>query len=100
MMRDVTVVRIYLTEAQGHIPELLRRLQREEKLSGVSIFRAVSGFGEGGKLHTASLMDLSLNLPVVVEFFDAPEKVESVLEHLDGQVKKGHMLIWNARTNA
>jgi hypothetical protein len=44
-------------------------------------------------------MDLSLNLPVVIEFFDVPEKVEAILRHLDSEIKPGHMVKWAAFVN-
>lgn len=96
---EVTVVRIYLTEGEGQLDALLKRLHDWEKVRGVTVFRGVIGFGQSGVMHRSDLIDLSLNLPVVVEFFDEPEKVENILEHLNDQIKPGHMVLWNARVN-
>lgn len=96
----VTVVRIYLTEADKTLEPLLQRLHDKEKVRGVSVFRAISGFGSSGAMHSSSLLDLSLNLPVVVEFFDSPEKIEPILEHLSTQVEAGHMIRWQAEMNS
>lgn len=96
---EVTVVRIYLSEKQAHLDELLRRLHDEERVRGVTVFRGISGFGGSGTLHTARLMDLSLNLPVVVEFFDVPAKINGILEHLHAAIKPGHLVHWNAVEN-
>ena len=96
---DVTVVRIYCTEAEHKLEPLLKRLHDEEKVAGVTAFRGVAGFGRSGKLHTSTLLDVSLNLPVVIEFFDRPEKIASVLEHLAPQIEPGHMLTWSAKAN-
>lgn len=98
-MSDVTVVRIYLTEGHAQLDALLKRLRQWEKLRGVTVFRGIAGFGESGALHTAKLVDLSLDLPLVVEFFDTPEKISAVLEHLTPLIKPGHMLSWSARVN-
>lgn len=95
----VTVVRIYLTEADKTLKSLLECLHDQEKVRGVSVFRAVSGFGQSGKLHASSLLDLSLDLPVVVEFFDLPDRIDAILEHLAGRVEPGHMLRWSAEMN-
>jgi len=95
----VTIVRIYLTEADKTLPGLLKCLHDEEKVRGVSVFRATSGFGRSGTMHSSSLLDLSLDLPVAVEFFDRPEKVNAILEHLADKVEAGHMLRWQAEAN-
>jgi PII-like signaling protein len=65
----------------------------------VTVFRAVSGFGGSGVMHTSSLVDLSLDLPVTVEFFDRPEKVDAILEHLSDLVDAGHIVRWQAEMN-
>ena len=76
---DVTMVRIYLTEAEKLTKMLLARLHDEEQVRGVTVFRGVSGFGRSGKMHSSGLLDLSLDLPVVIEFFDEPAKVKRIL---------------------
>ncbi len=95
----VTFVRIYLTEADATLDPLLKRLHDQEKARGVSVFRAVSGFGGSGVMHSASLLDLSLNLPVTVEFFDRPDKVDAILEHLSDMLEGGHIVRWQAEMN-
>jgi PII-like signaling protein len=96
---SVTFVRIYLTEANSALEPLLKRLHDEEKVRGVSVFRAVSGFGGSGVMHTGSLLDLSLDLPVTVEFFDRPDKVAGILEHLSDLLESGHIVRWQAEMN-
>jgi len=96
----VTFVRVYLTEADKTLEPLLKRLHDQEKVRGVSVFRAMSGFGGSGVIHTASLVDLSLDLPVTVEFFDQPEKVDAILEHVSDLVEAGHIVRWQAEMNA
>ena len=95
----VTFVRVYLTEADKTLEPLLKRLHDEEKVRGVTVFRAVSGFGGSGRLHTSSLVDLSLDLPVTVEFFDTPEKVTRILEHITNLIGVGHIVRWQAEMN-
>jgi hypothetical protein len=95
----VTVVRIYLHEAKSHQEKLLRYLHDESRIRGVTVFRGVTGFGMAGKYHTSTLLDLSLDLPVVIEFFDEPEKVRKIIEHLNSFIKPGHMIYWSAQVN-
>lgn len=96
---EVTMVRIYLNEKESQLDKLLRRLHDWEKVRGVTVFRGISGFGGSGELHSARLMDLSLNLPVVVEFFDTPDKVTAIIEHLHSAFKPWHLVHWNAYVN-
>jgi PII-like signaling protein len=96
---DVTMVRIYLHEGQGQLERLMQLLHDEEKVRGVTTFRGVSGFGQSGKMHSSTLIDMSLDLPLIIEFFDEPEKVDKVLEHLNKLVKPGHIVSWQATIN-
>ena len=96
---DVTIVRIYLTEGERQLKSLMKRLRDWEKLRGLTVFRGISGYGESGVIHGTDIVDLSLNLPIVVEFFDEDEKINVILEHLNDQIKPGHMVKWSAQTN-
>jgi PII-like signaling protein len=99
MSTEVSVVRVYLTEGETQLKTLIKRLRDWEKLRGVTIFRGISGFGSSGVIHGADLVDLSLNLPMVVEFFDTPDKIDQIWEHLNQIIKPGHMVRWNAQVN-
>jgi len=93
---DITFVRIYLTEGEGCMEGLLKRLHDEEKVRGVTVFRGISGFGKSGAMHSSSLLDLSLDLPVVIEFFDDRPKVERILDHICRAVEPCHIVCWPA----
>jgi PII-like signaling protein len=96
----VSFVRVYLTEADKMLQPLLKRLHDQEKVRGVTVFRGVTGFGGSGVIHTTSLLDLSLDLPVTLEFFDRPERIDAVLEHLSDMVDAGHIVRWTAQMNS
>ncbi|HFQ92135.1 MAG TPA: DUF190 domain-containing protein [Chromatiales bacterium] len=93
---EVTMVRIYLTESKAKLDALLKRLHDWEHVRGVTVFRGITGFGQSGVMHTASIVDLSLDLPVVVEFFDEPSKVDTIIEHLAEMVDPTHIVSWQA----
>jgi hypothetical protein len=78
---------------------LLAKLHDEEKVRGVTVFRGISGFGRSGVVHSSTLLDLSLDLPVVIEFFDAPAKVRGILSHLKNLLPPGHVVSWSAQVN-
>jgi uncharacterized protein len=95
----VTVARVYITEASNLLEGILHYLKSEVNVRGVSVFRAISGYGDKGTLHAASLLDLSLNLPIVVEFFDDTDKIKPTLEYLSTIIKPEHIIFWEANTN-
>lgn len=98
--QDVTMVRVYLTEGQHQFQRLMKMLHDDEKVRGVTAFRGIAGFGQSGQMHSSTLIDMSLDLPLVLEFFDVPDKVEQVLKHLNAIVKPGHVVSWPAQVNS
>lgn len=93
----VTVARIYLREGEHQLATLIKLLHDEEKVSGVTVLRGIGGFGADGQVHVASLMDLSLDLPLIVEFYDTPERVETILLHLETHMGLSHVVTWQAQ---
>jgi len=96
---DVTMVRIYCHEKNALHRELLEILHDKEQVAGVTAFRGISGFGHSGEIHEAGLLDISLSLPIIIEFFDRPQKIAEVMEHLKDRVAPGHMVSWAAQAN-
>jgi PII-like signaling protein len=80
-------VRIYLEEDDriGHRPahRAIVELLREHQAAGASVFRGLEGFGGSGVVHTVNLGDLVEKLPLVIEWIDAPERVESLLAEVE-----------------
>lgn len=97
--QEVTVVRIYCSEKGGRYRELIDRLHDQEKVAGVTAFRGIAGFGGSGRIHEAHLLDVSLDLPIVIEFFDRPERVETILSDIKDLVPAGHAISWSAKAN-
>jgi uncharacterized protein len=95
---DVIFVKIYITESSHMLNTIVNYLKNEAKIRGISVFRAISGFGDTGN-HAASLIDLSLDLPLSIEFFDSKDKIDPALEHLSGIIKHEHIVFWEAKAN-
>jgi len=96
---DILMVRVYITESSNLLDKIINYLKNDAKIPGVSVFRAVSGFGDSGN-HRASLIDLSLDLPLAVEFFDNDKnKIKNVLSYLSAIVKPEHIVVWEAKAN-
>ena len=96
---QVTMVRIYLTEGDHQLHRLLDFLNQEEHVRGVTAFRGIAGFGKSGKVHEASLIDIAMDLPLVLEFFDLPERAEKIMRDLNQMVGPGHIVNWSAYVN-
>jgi PII-like signaling protein len=96
-------VTIYLGESNRHghralhtaIVELLRR----EGCAGVTVLRGVEGYGRSSRVHSAHILRLSGDLPMVVEFVDSSHKVEALLELLDPLLQGGLVTVEDLRVH-
>src|SRR5207248_4189184 len=66
---------------------------KELGLAGATVLRGPMGFGANSRVHTAKLLDLSTDLPVVIELVDSAEKIQSMLPFLDEAVNEGLITI-------
>ncbi len=94
--KPVTMARIYTLEGQDQLNKTLDILHDEEKIFGVTILRGIAGFGENGEIHTSSLLTLSLELPLIIEFYDEPEKVAKAIQVLKTRLDLKHIVSWPA----
>ncbi len=62
---------------------------REHGLAGATVLRGLEGYGAQSRLHTAKILRLSTDLPVVIEIVDTREKIEAFMPVVDGAVKEG-----------
>jgi len=62
---------------------------RRNGLAGATVVKGFMGFGAHSRIHTAKLLELSQDLPIVVEIVDAPEKIEAFLPELERMVGDG-----------
>ena len=61
----------------------------DEGIAGATVIHGIEGYGADKRIHTARILDLSSDLPVVIIAVDRPEKIEAVLPRLDAMVDKG-----------
>lgn len=87
------LLRIFIGEADRwkHQPlyEAIVLKARELGLAGATVLRGPMGFGAKSHLHTAKILRLSMDLPVVIEIVESGEKIQGLLPHLDEMVKDG-----------
>ena len=91
--RQGKLLRIFVGEGDRSdgrpLYEAIVRLARSEGLAGATVLRGIEGFGRSSRLHTARILRLSEDLPVVIEIVDASDKIEAFLPRLDPMIGKG-----------
>ena len=87
------LLRIFIGEQAkcGHKPlyEAVVLKAREMHLAGATVLRGPLGFGRSSHLHSAKILQLSEDLPMVIEIVDTKEKIDGFLPVLDGMISGG-----------
>ncbi|MDD5275612.1 MAG: DUF190 domain-containing protein [Methylovulum sp.] len=97
--KAITVARVYTLEGHDQLNQVLDILHDEEKIAGITVIRGIAGFGESREIHTSSLLSLSLELPLIIEFYDEPAKVENAIQTLNARIKLKHIISWPATSH-
>lgn len=87
------LMRIHVGEHDKHggrpLYERIVHLLRERQFAGATVFRGIMSFGASARVHTVKFLELSADLPIVVECVDTAEKIESILPELDPMIGGG-----------
>jgi PII-like signaling protein len=90
---DAVLLRIYVGESDRwqHQPlyEAIVLKARELHLAGATVLRGPMGFGAASRIHTAKILRLSMDLPIVIEIVDTDDKVQALLPFLDEMMDGG-----------
>ena len=99
--RDAVLLRIFLGESDRwqHQPlyEAIVLKAREMHLAGATVLRGPMGFGKSSRLHTAKILRLSMDLPLVIEIVDTEGKINSFLPVLDEMLQGGLVTLEKVR---
>jgi hypothetical protein len=94
---EAKLVRIFIGESdRWHgVPlyEAIVRKVREMGLAGATVIRGVEGFGANSRIHTAKILRLSEDLPVLIEIVDKEERIADILPVLDEMIGEGLITI-------
>jgi PII-like signaling protein len=97
MPKNAILLRIFMGESDrcGHQPlyEAIVLKAREVHLGGATVLRGPMGFGHSSRLHTAKILRLSDDLPLVVEIVDSEDRINAFLPILDGMMSSGLVTI-------
>jgi len=90
---EAKLLRIFIGESDRYggqpLYEAIVLEARKRGLSGASVFKGFMGFGAHSRVHSAKVLQLSEDLPVMVEIVDTEEKIRDFLPVLDGMVREG-----------
>ena len=88
---DGKLLRIFLGESDRYsgqpLFEAIVRKARELGLAGATVLRGIEGFGARSRIHTAKILRLSEDLPIIVEIIDSEEKIRALLPHIDAMME-------------
>jgi PII-like signaling protein len=91
--KEGQLLRIFIGESDRHeglpLYEWLVRQARARHLAGATVVRGLQGFGAHSRMHTAKILRLSQDLPIVVEIVDTKEKIAGFLAVVDAAVQEG-----------
>jgi PII-like signaling protein len=91
--KEGQLLRIFIGESDRHeglpLYEWLVRQARQRHLAGATVLRGLEGFGAHSRMHTAKILRLSQDLPIIVEIVDTKENIQSFLELVDEVIEEG-----------
>ena len=98
---EAMLLRVFIGESDRwkHQPlyEAIVLRARELHLAGATVLRGPMGFGKSSRLHTAKILRLSMDLPLVIEIVDSEENIRAFLPVLDEMMKGGLVTLEKAR---
>ena len=99
--QDAVLLRIFIGESDRHhhqpLYEAIVLKAREMHMAGATVLRGPMGFGKSSHLHTAKILRLSTDLPIVIEIVDSEEKVNAFLPVLDEIMDGGLVTLERAK---
>ena len=97
IVEEDVLLRIFLSEETKKdgkcVYKLVMEKAQEIGLAGSTLIRGLMGFGADHHLHTSRILELSHNLPVIVEVIDIPENIKKIMPYLDEVVEDGFVTV-------
>jgi hypothetical protein len=101
---EAELLRIFIGESNKHhgrpLYELIVEAARKGGMAGATVLRGQMGFGAASRIHTAKILRLSEDLPIVIEIVDKPERIEAFLPELDRLMQDGMITLEKVRVIA
>ncbi len=94
---DKKLLRLFIGEADNYegrpLYQAIMEMLREEGVAGATVLRGLEGFGKSSLLHTANLLRMSSDLPILIECVDTADKIEEIMPVLDEMMEDGLVTI-------
>lgn len=98
---EAELLRIFIGESsrlgQRPLHEVIVEEARKRGLAGATVVRGIMGFGCNSRIHTAKILRLSEDLPLVIEIVDRPERIAAFLPDLDSMIDEGLVTLEKVR---
>ena len=93
MIQKAKLLKVYVGEKERFknkpLYQYLVQWLKEQEIIGVTVFRGIEGYGSDKVLHSARLLELSSDLPMILEIVDTEEKIDSIVPEVSKMVPKG-----------
>ncbi|MBU2538413.1 MAG: DUF190 domain-containing protein [Proteobacteria bacterium] len=101
---EAELLRIFIGETtklgQRPLYELIVEEARKRGLAGATVIRGIMGFGKNSRIHTAKILRLSEDLPLIIEIVDKPERIAAFLPDLESMIDEGLVTLEKVRVIA
>ncbi len=101
---EAELLRIFIGESDHYqgkpLYEVIVLEARRRGMAGATVLRGIMGFGADSRMHTAKILRLSEDLPIIVEIVDKPERIADFLPELDKMIDEGLITLERARVIA
>ena len=99
--REAQLLRIFIGESDKYngkpLYEAIVTRARELSMAGATVLRGILGFGAHSRIHSAKILRLSEDLPLVIEIVDTPERIQAFLPEVDKMIKEGLVTLENIK---
>lgn len=100
LIGENVLMRIFIGEGDRHehrpLYEALVELFRKEGFAGATVLRGICGFGANRLFHSQRLLDLSADLPLIVEVVESEEKINTIMPRIDAMMSGGMITLEKA----
>jgi PII-like signaling protein len=98
---EAELLRVFIGESDRHIGrplyEVIVQEARRRGMAGATVLRGIMGFGATSRMHTAKILRLSEDLPIVIEIVDKPERIAEFLPDLNKLIRDGLVTLERVR---
>jgi len=93
IFKEELLLRIFIGESDRYngnaLYEYIVYKARELHIAGTTVLRGIMGYGANSRIHTAKILRLSEDLPIIIEIVDDEEKIKTLLPYLEESIENG-----------